>query len=292
MIHTRTLQIAGFFIRLESELPVYLDDGHSPFEIDGTECKPNVQIVCRPELTEVQSGQEALLFEASDDKGPLYKIYRHSEGLAFCLYDQSCEQPGHRDKQQILVMDDRCTQGVLYMHPRSDGQMDALKYPLSPLLLYYLCVRNQAVLIHASGVFGNNRGRLFTGFSGTGKSTMAGLWHSAGHQIINDDRLVLRKNGEGYIMYNTPMSYQDKPKSAPLHAIHQIRHASENVVERLSGAKAVSNVMAFCIQNNYDASMIANNAGFISDLTGSIPVYRTGFVPEASVVDFIETHEC
>jgi hypothetical protein len=92
-------------------------------------------------------------------------------------------------------------------------------------------------------------------------------------------------------MYNTPMYYKDEPKSAPLHAIHLIQHASENWMEPMSGASAVSNIMAFCIQNNYDASLIDNNLDFILGMVEAIPVFKTGFVPELSAVKYINDHE-
>jgi hypothetical protein len=287
MNQIKYLKIADFLILLKSEIPVFLDEGYLPFAVNGDGLLPDLILTCLPILPKKQFDQEHLLFEASDSTGILYRIHRHNDGLAFFLYDQQKE----RALQQILLLDSGCRQGTIYMFPKPDGRFDVMKYPLGPILIYYLTARNNAVLIHASGVFDGHKGRLFTGFSGTGKSTMASLWKSAGNRIINDDRLIIRKMGDAYIMYNTPMYYPDEPKLAPLHAIHLIRHEAVNTMERITGAKAVSNVMAFCIQNNYDASLIGNNAGFNTGMTGRIPVYKTGFVPDLSVVTYISEHE-
>jgi hypothetical protein len=281
------LKIADFLIQLKSEIPVFIDEGYLPFAVNEGSLLPDLILTCLPILPEMQFDKEYLLFEASNSTGILYRIHRHNDGLAFFLYDQQKE----RVLQQILLLDSGCKKGTVYSHPESDGQFDVMKYPLGPILIYYLTARNNAVLIHASGVFDGHKGRLFTGFSGIGKSTMASLWKSAGNRIVNDDRLVIRKMGNAYIMYNTPMYYPDEPKLAPLHAIHLIRHEAANTMERTTGAKAISKVMAFCIQNNYDASLIGNNAGFIAGMAGRIPVYSTGFVPDLSAVTYISEHE-
>ena len=50
------------------------------------------------------------------------------------------------------------------------------------------------------------------GPSGVGKSTMAKIWHDEGALVIDDDRLIIRKMGDRFYIYNTPMFYVDKPK--------------------------------------------------------------------------------
>jgi hypothetical protein len=283
----RYLKIADFIICLQSERPIFLDEGYSPFVVTHLGSQPDLILNCLPDLPVEQFDQEAVLFEAGDSGGMLYRIFRHNDGLAFFLYNQQQD----RTLRQILLLDSACRRGTIYTLPKSDGRFDVMKYPLGPILIYYLTAKNNAILIHASGIFDGHKGRLFTGFSGYGKSTMAGLWKSAGSRIINDDRLVIRRMGDDYVMYNTPMYYPDEPKSAFLHAVHLIRHAPENKIKRVTGVQAVSNVMAFCIQNNYDASLIGNNVEFIVDMTGQIPVYKTGFIPDHTVADYICEHE-
>ena len=82
---------------------------------------------------------------------------------------------------------------------------DPLEYPLDGLILYYLTVINNDIMIHASGVNYAGKGFLFSGVSGKGKSTMAGIWDNRGAKVIHDDRLIIRKTGDGYRMFNTPV---------------------------------------------------------------------------------------
>ncbi len=132
---------------------------------------------------------------------------------------------------------------------------------------------------------------MFSGFSGVGKSTISKIWADAGSQIINDDRLVIRKIDGKFYVYNTPMYYVDMSKKAPLDAIYLIRHFPENKANRVNGALAVSKVMAFCIQNNFDKSFINKRLEFFSELCAATAIYELGFVPDSSVVTYITENE-
>ena len=87
----------------------------------------------------------------------------------------------------------------------TDGKILPLKYPLGPIIMHYMTLKADAVMMHASCAFDGVKARIFSGFSGAGKSTMSKIWSEARNQIINDDRLIIRKQGDDYVVYNTPM---------------------------------------------------------------------------------------
>jgi len=146
-------------------------------------------------------------------------------------------------------------------------------------------------LMHASCAFDGEKARMFSGFSGAGKSTISGIWAREGAQIINDDRLVIRKKDGVFWVYNTPMYYVDSSKKANLNAIYLIKHSPMNVLKNLTGALAVSRVMAFCIQNNFDRSFIDRRLSFFFFFCAVTPVAELGFVPDKEVVAFIIKNE-
>jgi hypothetical protein len=175
-----------------------------------------------------------------------------------------------------------------------DGQekeIDPFEYPLDGLILYYLTVIHGDIMIHASGVNNLGRGYLFSGISGKGKSTIAGLWDKTGAKVIHDDRLIVRKNGTGYLMHNTPVYNNDEPLASPLHKIFIIEHGIENKVIPVKGAQAVSLVMANCIQHNWGRDLIARLLGSVSIMCGTIPVVKLSFRPDRSVIDLILENE-
>jgi hypothetical protein len=172
-----------------------------------------------------------------------------------------------------------------------DNKMDPFEYPLDGLILYYLTVIHGDILIHASGVNNNGRGYLFSGVSGKGKTTMAKLWDDCGATVIHDDRLVLRKTGDSYTMYNTPVYSDDKPLNSSLNKIFLIEHGVENKLVPVKGANAVSLVMANCIQHTWGHDTINGLLESVSFLCETIPTVKLYFTPDASVINHILENE-
>jgi hypothetical protein len=173
----------------------------------------------------------------------------------------------------------------------TDGEADPMEYPLDGLILYYLTVIHGDIMIHASGINNAGHGFLFSGISGKGKTTMAKLWDQAGARVIHDDRLILRKTGTGYLMYNTPVYKNDEPLNSQLNKIFLIEHGIKNELILVRGAESVSKVMANCIQHNWDPGIIARLLGSVSIMCGTIPTVRLFFKPDRSVIDHILENE-
>ncbi|MCJ7446406.1 MAG: hypothetical protein MUO72_01805 [Bacteroidales bacterium] len=168
---------------------------------------------------------------------------------------------------------------------------DPFEYPLDGFVLYYLTAINGDIMIHASGVNIDRHGYLFSGISGKGKTTMANLWDKSGARIIHDDRIILRNTSSGYRMFNTPVYNDDKPLESSLDKIFIIDHGTSNKLLPVKGASAVSQVMANCIQHNWDSEIIARLLGSVSIMCSSIPVYNLFFRPDRSVIDHILENE-
>ena len=193
-------------------------------------------------------------------------------------------------KQGILKFSLSTRHWDLYINC-AENETDPLEYPLDGLILYYLTVINNDIMIHASGVNHSGHGFLFSGISGKGKSTIAGLWDIAGAKVIHDDRLIIRNISEAFRMFNTPVYNDDVPGESPLDRIYLIEHGTENKLIPVKGATAVSIIMANCIQHTWNREMIAGIMGSVSNLCINIPVFRLSFRPDRSVIDFILDHE-
>lgn len=168
-----------------------------------------------------------------------------------------------------------------------DNITDPMEYPLDGLILYYLTVIHADIFIHSSGINYNGKGYLFSGVSGKGKTTMAGLWENAGGKVIHDDRLILRKSETGYNMHNTPVYDNDEPLESPLNEIFIIEHGTDNRITTALGANAISLIMANCIQHNWDHDIIERLLSSVSDLCNKIPVSVLTFKPDRSIIDHI-----
>lgn len=167
-----------------------------------------------------------------------------------------------------------------------DSIADPLAWPLDGLLLYYLTVFNGDIMIHASGVDYKGKGYIFSGVSGKGKSTMARLWEMAGAKVIHDDRLIIRRKEGEIFFYNTPVYDDDEPRSARPAGIFLLEHGKQNMIVPLDGSRAVSSVMANCIQHNWNSEIISGLMESLSEVCGKIPVSRLYFRPESEIVEF------
>lgn len=166
-------------------------------------------------------------------------------------------------------------------------EADPLEYPLDGLVLYYLTAIRGDIMIHASGVNISGQGYIFSGVSGKGKTTMAKLWQEAGAVVIHDDRLILRKTGDGYRMFNTPVYSNDVPEKSPVNKIFLIGHGTRNEIIPVRGAAAVSMVLANCIQHNWDRETTERLLGAASSLCAEIPVFMVKFLPDKTIIDEI-----
>jgi len=285
--NTLNILIAGFSIKLYSDSAIELDEGYESFLTERNTDSADITVQCIAGMPISPFAQDELVFEAKNEDQKFYSIYKTEKLLGFVIYNQ--QNPG--EIQQIATLDETFTHWDVFSEPSSENRLSPLKYPLGPIIMHYLTINSDAVMMHASCAFDGTQARLFTGFSGNGKSTISKLWSEAGNQIINDDRIIIRKEEDGFFVYNTPMYYKDLSKRAPLGSIYLIHHSPENILNKLSGALAISKVMAFCIQNNFEKQFIQSRLNFFSDLCAQIPVCELGFVPNESVVHYVLAHE-
>jgi hypothetical protein len=264
-----------------------VEEGYEPFLTENANPKPDITLECFAGLPANPFEHDELVFEAKNEQQRFYSIYRTGKNLGFIIYNQQ----NIGEIQQVATLDETFSHWKVYSETLPQNSILPLKYPLGPIVMHYMTLTSEAVMMHASCAFDGEKARLFSGFSGAGKSTMSKLWAQAGSRIINDDRIIIRKQENGYMVYNTPMYYRDMPKEAILNSIYLISHSPANKAKQLNGATAISKVMAFCIQNNFDRHFIQNRLNFFSGLCMQIPVYELGFVPDENIIHFIKANE-
>lgn len=171
-------------------------------------------------------------------------LYKEAEGYCVTL---SAEQGGTLHVMQV----DRCFSVVsVFLHEDDKRAGHALSSLLriaySQAVLY-----RDAVSIHASAVFCENRAFLFMGKSGTGKSTHSALWlkYIPGTELLNDDNPTLRiVNGRVYA-YGTPWSGKTpcyKPLSYPVGGMVRLKQAPVNRFFRQKEVEAFITLFPGC----------------------------------------------
>jgi hypothetical protein len=195
---------------------------------------------------------------------------------------------------RVAIFEHDFCAGDIYLQndgPRHHRSLSPLGHPLDQVLMVHLLSRGRGVLLHACGVGRDGRGIIFVGVSGAGKSTLANLWRGQKDvTLLSDDRVIVRERGGRFWAYGTPWHGDARaasPEGAPLDQIFIIRHAAENSAARLAPADASSRLLARSFPTFWDAPGMAFTLEFLEKLSRTVPCYDLGFVPDASVVDFV-----
>ncbi len=174
---------------------------------------------------------------------------------------------------------------------REDQTVRPLSFPLLSLILYYQTTRTDAIFIHASGVIDGDKGRIFTGISGVGKTTMSRWWSQAGYPLVNDDRLMLRLESDGWWIHNTPMMYPTRPASVRLHSIYLLKQAPEFDLNPVSPIQGISRLLSNCIIQGWKPDLIQHHLNIVTSVCEQAPVLVLANRPDPSVIPFVQAYD-
>ena len=134
------------------------------------------------------------------------------------------------------------------------------------------------VSLHAACVEKDGYAVAFTGESGTGKSTRAGIWVDAlGAEWISGDRPAVRLGKQGATACGVPWDGKEqifRNVECPLKAILDVRRSKKNYIRRLSPAQARKVLMQQTFVPMWDTDAATMAAMNVRRLIQNVPVYR------------------
>lgn len=154
-------------------------------------------------------------------------------------------------------------------------------------------LQNGKAILHSSYITYKNKGILFTGPSGTGKSTQASLWKknfAADVEIVNGDRSVIGESDEGAMAYGIPFCGSSKisqNKSAPLKGIVILRQGKQNRISKMDQKTAIKLLFSECSVNLWDPSSVEQLLAILEKITKQIPVWYFSCLPNSSAVNVL-----
>lgn len=213
------------------------------------------------------------------------KVYAKNDGMLY-IYSELTAKDGCQ--VAFFCADNR--ENVLY-YPSS-----MWRFYSSPLnCLHLICgerllLRNGALLLHSSVVKYKEKGLLFCGPSGIGKSTQAALWQKhCGATVINGDRCVIRKidgtfhAGGSFWCGTSGIYHKDYP---PIEGVFFLDRSEVNIIEKM-GAQAFGMILSNVTVNSYDKSFMEKTVDIIEDFFNSVPMYRLSCRPDESAVETV-----
>lgn len=215
----------------------------------------------------------------------LYK----NDGFIISLHMPKSDEPYRmawiqKDFHNIVVYCNR------YM--QSKGDLDGILqnpicYPLDQIILMLYLANEQGGLLHAGGVYMDNRVFLFPGKSGAGKSTLCRQFtDDKDFSLINDDRILIRKDPKNYMAYGTPWPGENRYTEnigLPVGGIFFIHKSSEDRIRPLNRQEAFEKLMPVLSIPWYEPDLVSNYLNFCELLVDQMPVFELSFKPDKNI---------
>ena len=200
-------------------------------------------------------------------------------------------QPGNillKKGDSILCVNENWTKAKINVCSQQSYNIYTL---LNVLLFTHLSLR-KALELHASLVNLNNKGLMFLGPSGIGKTTQAELWMKYRNaEIINGDMVFVKQEEDGFLGCGSPW-HGSSPyclnRQVPLAALVILKQSLENSIRRLTGFEMVSEVMNSVFFPTWYKEGHEAACKTLDALLRTVPVYELSCRPDEEAVRLTE----
>ncbi len=285
--HRRYYKIADITIQVDSDLAINDDTFHpkfKKFEIGG----PSGDVVTirhhflLPDLERKDLGEEVYR------KAP-WAIYRKDNAWVYLGISPNSED---RTLHRVAVFNSDHSRARIY-HDNDDvflkGDLHSLTlFATDQILLARILADRNGCYIHSCGVDLDGKGLLFVGHSEAGKSTMANIMKGKA-EILCDDRVIVRKNQDGFKIYGT-WSHGDVPdvssNSAPLKAILFLNKSDRNYLKKVEDKREITRKLLACLIKPFvTTDWWDKTLSLVEDITREIPCYEFYFDKTGEAAD-------
>lgn len=161
------------------------------------------------------------------------------------------------------------------------------------MMLYaFNAARHHTLLMHASVIACGDRGYLFLGKSGTGKSTHTSLWlkHFPDCHLLNDDNPVVHINTTDgtATVFGSPWSGKTpcyRNESVSVGAFVRLEQAPQNQIERESTVRAFAALLPSCSCLKQDKEVYGGVVETVTALASLTPVYHLKCLPDREAAE-------
>ncbi len=158
---------------------------------------------------------------------------------------------------------------------------------------YTHAVQRHMIQLHSSLIATtDNRGLMFLGPSGIGKTTQAELWHKYRDAlIINGDIVFVQETEDAFLGWGTPWhgsSPYCENTNVPVEALIVLKQAPENTIRELTGFEKVSEVSNSVFYPRWLENGMELCLETLDHLLSKLPVYELRCRPDEDAVRLTE----
>lgn len=148
-------------------------------------------------------------------------------------------------------------------------------------------------VIHSASILYKGKAWLFSGCSGTGKSTHTALWNKIYNTpVLNGDLNIISIKNNLPVTYGLPWCGTSgifTTAGYPLGGIIFLRQAAVNKVVKLANYDQALSIMQRLVSPSWDSMLLQKNLEFAEKIIQKIPVYRLGCTKEPEAASVIKS---
>ena len=279
--------IAGLRLRSDIDLVATGIRGFQPFEVEADKSiAPSCNFHIDTEFSEASITIEQLLSEFDvTEANAEGRFSRTTKGYLYSTHSRLDDKPAtlfHIDLKTHDIVSNIVCQSAL--------DISLLRFGLW-MMFGVVLSENSAIAIHSSVIVSRERGVLFLGESGTGKSTHTRLWREniEGATLLNDDSPIVRIVDGKALVFGSPWSGKTpcyKNLSYPIAGFCRLSQAPHNLIRRLHPLAAIGALLPSCppafAHDDYLQDGICSTLGALLKQVG---VYHLECLPDKAAAE-------
>ncbi len=223
-----------------------------------------------------------------------WALYRADSGYRLEVFEQIQGRP-----RQIVLLSEALDRADVHLlehpgmpeYPRARWFLALLMNPLIQWwLTAHLALRGDGLIVHAAAAVLNGRGLAFVGPSGAGKTTVVRWCRERGAVVLNDERILIWRDAQGFRVGGTPW-HGELPEvsssTAPLGRVFLLAHGETNRFSRWRPARAVAQVVPEAFLPIWSPEAMAGLLHVSERLVREVPTGELRFVNSPTVGDYL-----
>jgi hypothetical protein len=166
----------------------------------------------------------------------------------------------------------------------------------TPFLMCFMIIMLQfkGTVIHSNATIINEKGFIFCGHSGAGKTTISKLLSGFKNNIVlTDETAILRINNDAIYVYGSPWKGSGANffcrKYSKLSRIFYLKHGNDNYIRELSSKNSIELLVKQAFPFFWDKLYMIKNINILNNIVNQIKSCELYFLPDDSSVNYLKT---